>query len=171
MSDPQQKRFEGFVAVFYPDRFYGFITTALPGVGTHAPGIHFGTRDIRPDWRGSTSYAWTPGTPISFFRVKRPSKKYSGGTWTSADDVCPLFVEEQNESLVTYGETSRIRTWNGRFGEIQRECGDTLFFHRNSVADRFKHLLVNVNVGDFIYHRVAKRDDNPRAGRRHRAFL
>jgi hypothetical protein len=159
VSDPKQKRFEGFVQVFYPEKFYGFLSQSLPGAECHAPGIHFGARNIVPDWKGSTSYAWAEGTPVSFVLIKRPSKKFNGAMWTSADDVCPLFAEEPTESLETYAETSRVRSWNGRFGEFQRECGDVLFFHRKSVADRFKHLLINLNVGDWVYHRVGKRDD------------
>ena len=46
----EQKRFEGYVAVFYPDKFYGFITQDLPGTSS-SPGIYFGSRDIRPDWK------------------------------------------------------------------------------------------------------------------------
>jgi hypothetical protein len=157
MSSDKQ-RFEGFVAVFYPDKFYGFITQDLPGTSS-SPGIYFGTRDIRPDWRGSTAYAWgPPGTPVSFLKVKRPSKKYDG-TWTAADDVYPLFADEPAESLETYGETSRVRSWNRCFGELQRECGDRIFFHKSSVLDRFKHLLINLNVGDYVYHSVGKRED------------
>lgn len=157
MSDLKPKRLEGFVAVFYPEKFYGFITNDVPGMTTSS-GIYFGTRDIRPDWKGSTAHAWMPGTPVSFLRVKRPSKKYDG-TWVSADDVCPLFTDEPTEGLETYAETSWVRKWNGSHGELQREDGDTLFFHKASVLDRFKHLLVNLNVGDWVYHGVGKRDD------------
>ena len=158
MPDPKQKRFEGFVAVFYPEKFYGFITQDLPGTSSSS-GIYFGTRDIRPDWKGSTAYAWgPPGTPVSFLLVKRPSKKYDG-TWTAADDVYPLFTDEQTESLETYGETSRVLSWNRCFGELLRDDGDVLFFHKVSVVDRFKHHLVNLNVGDYVYHGVGKRDD------------
>jgi hypothetical protein len=156
-SDPKYKRLEGFVAVFYPEKLYGFITLDVPGTSS-CSGIYFGTRDVRPDWKGSTAHAWTPGTPVSFLQGKRPSKKY-GGTWTSADDVCPLFTEEPTESLETYCETSRVRSWNGRFGELLREDGDTLFFHKASVLDRFTERLINLNVGDWVYHCVAKRDD------------
>jgi hypothetical protein len=156
MSSDKQ-RFEGFVAVFYPERFYGFITQDLPGTSSSS-GIYFGAREIRPDWKGSTAHAWTPGTPVSYLLAKQPSRKYKG-TWTVADDVCPLFTEEPSESLETYGETSRIRSWNGCFGELQRECGDTAFFHKNSVVDRFKGSLINLNVGDYVYHGVGRRDD------------
>jgi hypothetical protein len=52
-----------------------------------------------------------------FVMIERPSRKH-GGTWMSASDVCPLFVDEQSEgSLETYGETSRVRTWNRCFSE------------------------------------------------------
>jgi cold shock CspA family protein len=157
MSDPKPKRFEGFVAVFYPDKFYGFITEDLPG--THSSGIHFGTRDIRPDWRGSTTHAWTPGTPVSFLKISRPSKK-GVGTWTSASDVCPIFTEEPRESLQTYRETSRVREWNGRFGELLREDGDTIFFHKDDVRDQFEARLANIKVGDYVFHAVGQRDDD-----------
>jgi len=157
MPDPKQKRFEGFVAVFYPNKFYGFITQDLPGT-TSSSGIYFGARDVQPDWRGSTAYAWTPGTPVSFQLVKRPSNKYNGN-WVVADDVRPVFAEEPSESLETYGEISSVQTWNGRFGELLREDGDVLFFHKNSVVDRFEGRLVNLSIGDFVYHGVGKRDD------------
>lgn len=156
MPNPK-KRFEGFVAVFYPEKFSGFITHDAPGTSGSA-GIYFRAMDVRPDWKGSTAHAWIPGTPVSYLLVKQPSRKYCGN-WIVADDVCPVFVEEQTESLETYGETSRIRSWNGCFGELQRECGDTLFFHKASVLDRFKGRLVNLNVGDLVYHGVGKRDD------------
>ena len=159
MSDPKQNRLEGFVVAFYPEKFYGFVSLYPPGSGRRAPGLHFGVGDIRPDWKGSTSHCWVQGTPVSFVKIQRPSKKFGGGMWTSASDVCPQFVEEPSESLETYGETSRVRSWNGCFGDLQRECGDTLFLHRSSVADRFKHLLINLSVGDYVYHRVGKRDD------------
>ena len=42
---------------------------------------------------------------------------------------------------------------------LQRECGDTIFFHKDSVGDRFKHLLISLNVGDYVYHRIGKRYD------------
>ena len=73
--------------------------------------------------------------------------------------MCPLFTDEPTESLETYGETSCVRTWNGRFGELLREDGDTIFFHKNSVMDRFEGRLVNLSVGDYVYHGVGKRDD------------
>jgi len=137
----------------------GFVSLYPPGSGRRAPGLHFGVRDIRPDWKGSTAHVWVQGTPVSFVKIQRPSKKFGGGMWTSASDVCPQFVEEPSESLETYSETGRVRSWNGCFGDLQRECGDTLFLHRSSVADRFKHLLINLSVGDYVYHRVGKRDD------------
>lgn len=157
MTDPKPKRFEGFVAVFHPEKFCGFITQDPPGT-ISSPGIYFSARDVRPDWKGSTAYAWTVGTPVSYVLGKHPSRKY-GGTWNIADDVCPLFVDEPTESLETNGETSRVRTWNGCFGELLREDGDTLFFHKASVLDRFKCRLVSLNVGDWLYHGVGKRDD------------
>ena len=40
-----------------------------------------------------------------------------------------------------------------------RDDGDVLFFHKNSVVDRFKHHLVNLKVGDYVYHGLGKRDD------------
>jgi hypothetical protein len=156
MSDTKPKRFEGFVAVFYPEKFQGFITTDAPGT-SNSSGIYFRARDVRPDWKGSTAHAWIPGTPVSYIRVSQPSRKYK--TWTVADDVCPLFTEEPSEDLETYGETSCVRTWNGCFGELLREDGDVLFFHKASVIDRFKDRLINLNVGDWVYHGVAKRDD------------
>jgi hypothetical protein len=143
--------------VFYPEKFSGFITHDAPGTSSSA-GIYFKASDVRPDWRGSTAHAWTPGTPVSFLLAKHPSRKYNG-TWTVADDVCPLFTDEPTESLETYGEISCVRTWNRCFGELLREDGDVLFFHKNSVVDRFKHRLVNLSVGDYVYHGVGKRDD------------
>lgn len=157
MPDPKQKRFEGFIAVFYPEKFHGFITPDAPGTSSSS-GIYFRASDVRPDWKGTTAHAWIPGTPVSYLLAKHPSRKY-GGTWTVADDVCPLFTDEPTESLETYGETSCVRSWNRCFGELQRECGDLLFFHKNSVADRFKVRLLALNVGDFVYHGVGKRDD------------
>jgi hypothetical protein len=158
MSDPKPKRFEGFVAIFYPEKFYGFITQDVPGTSSSS-GIYFGARDIRPDWRGSTAHAWTPGTPVSYLLVKRPSKKFAG-TWTAADDVYPLFTDEiETESLETYGETSCVLKWNGRYGELLREDGDTLFFHKASVLDRFEGRLVNLSAGDYVYHGVGTRED------------
>lgn len=157
MRDPKQKRFEGFVAAFYPEKFHGFITQDLPGTSSGA-GIYFRASDVRPDWKGSTAHAWIPDTPVSFLLTKHPSRKY-GGTWVVAHDVFPLFTEEPSESLETYGETSCVRSWNRCFGELLRQDGDILFFHKNSVADRFKNHLINLNIGDWVYHRVHKRDD------------
>jgi hypothetical protein len=156
MSLDKQKRLEGFVAVFYQEKLSGFITHDVPGTSSSS-GIYFGARDVRPDWKGSTAYAWIPGTPVSYVLVKRPSRKYKE-SWTVADDVCPLFTDEP-ESLETYGETSRVQTWNRCFGELLRDDGDVLFFHKNSVADRYKGRLVNLNVGDYLYHRVGTRED------------
>jgi hypothetical protein len=157
MSDPKPKRFEGFVAVFYPEKASGFLTPDAPGTGC-SPGIYFKASDVRADWKGSTTHAWIPGTPVSYIRVNQPSRKY-GGSWVVADDVCPLFTEEPSESLETYGETSRVLTWNRCFGELLRDDGDHIFFHKNSVADQFKHHLVNLKVGDYLYHSVGKRED------------
>jgi hypothetical protein len=156
MSLDKQKRFEGFVAVFYPEKFSGFITPDAPGT-TSSPGIYFKASDARPDWKGSTAHAWIPGTPVSYIRVNQPSRKYPN--WTVADDVCPLFTEEPSESLETYGEISCVRTWNRCFGELLREDGDLLFFHKNSVVDQHKGRLIDLNVGDYIYHGVGKRND------------
>jgi hypothetical protein len=147
-----------FVAVFYPEKFYGFLTTDQPGTGKE-PGIHFSARDCVPDWKGSTAHVWSvPGTPVTYRIIERPSKKYSS-TWKSAIDVRPLFLEEPSESLKTYREVSWVKEWNGCYGLLARSCGDTLFIHRSQIQDQSKVRLFAIKVGDWIYHGAGKRDD------------
>jgi hypothetical protein len=153
MSD-HEKRIDGFVRVFYHDKYYGFLSETENGQG-----IHFNPRYAREDWKGCKCWLFVTGTPVRFGTEQNPSKKFPGVLWTSAIDIEPVFVDEDHESLETYSETSQVNMWNGRFGELRRECGDELFFHKDSIAAGFEYLLHNLQIGDFVYHRVGQRAD------------
>ena len=153
-----QMRFEGTIGVFYPNKNWGFISVDTAGVRRSGPGLFFHERDLRGDWRGSVAWGKIPGTPVTFKTKRNPSTKYPGQTLVSADDVAPIFEEPATESLDTYREVSRVRTWNGKFGTLARDCGSELFFHRSAILqdDRASRL----QIGDLVFHGVGQRDDD-----------
>jgi cold shock CspA family protein len=148
MSD---KRFEGEIGVFYPDKGWGFLT--LDG----GSGLFYHERDVRGDWRGSVARAKIPGTPVTFIKKLRNSTKYPGQTLGAADDVAPVFDEPATEDLANLREVSKVHKWNGKFGELIRECGSVLFFHATSVVQSER--LADLQIGDFVFHGISQRED------------
>jgi hypothetical protein len=144
------KRFDGTVAVFFADKGWGFLSLG------HDARIFFHDRDVRGDWRGSTGWARIAATPVTFLKKKTSSRKHPGQTLLAAADVAPVFEESATEDLSTYREVSRVREWNGVFGELVRECGSILFFHKTSVI---QGRAAGIQIGDFIFHGVSQRDD------------
>jgi hypothetical protein len=136
-------RREGVVKHFLPDRKFGFIVTGNVE-------LHFHLNSIRRDWRGSVAHATTPGAPVTF--IKRDSGPKAG-----ADDVCGIFMEEQRTPLEDWREVSRVKEWNGRFGELTREGedgGDPLFFHRNQIVEHNRNRIPFIEIGNLVYHGV-----------------
>jgi hypothetical protein len=146
----QTKRFDGEITVYYPDDHWGFLRTQS------GDRLFFHERDVRGDWRGSTAWVRIQGTPVTFTVKHKASKKYSGQIFAAADDVAPVFQDPPTESLETYREVSRVREWNGCFGNLTRECGSVLFFHRSALIQGRPS---DVKVGDFLYHGVRQRED------------
>jgi hypothetical protein len=61
------------------------------------------------------------------------------------------------EDLNVYREVSRVHKWNGRFGDLIRQCGGVLFFHAISVVQAQR--LVDLQIGDFIFDGTSQRED------------
>jgi cold shock CspA family protein len=150
MSD---KRFEGEIGVFYPDKGWGFLSADGGGSG-----LFYHERDVRGDWPGSTAWAKVPGTPITFTKKTTNSRKYPGQTLVAADDVASVFPEEPaTEDLANLREVSKVHKWNGKFGELIRECGSVLFFHATSVVQSDR--LADLQIGDCVFHGISQRED------------
>jgi hypothetical protein len=148
-----QKRFDGTVAVFFDGPGWGFLSIGQDSDSR----LFFHVRDVRPDWRGSTSWVKVVGTPVTFTKKINSSRKFPGQKLPAAADVAPVFVDDSAiENLATYREVSRVRAWNGRFGELLRDCGSTLFFHRSSVI---QGSAADVQINDYVYHAVSQRED------------
>ncbi len=159
MSDSNQKRFNGEIAVFYPDKGWGFLEVD-PNVARKSGGgggLFYHERDVRGDWRGSAAWAKIPGTPVTFIKKLRNSTKYPGQTLAAADDVAPVFDEPATEYLANLREVSKVHKWNGRFGELIRECGSVLFLHATSVIQSER--LADLQIGDFVFHGISQRED------------
>jgi hypothetical protein len=150
MSD---KRFEGEIGVFYPDKSWGFLSA--DGGGSR---LFYHERDVRGDWRGSVAWAKIPGTPVNFTKKTTSSRKYPGQTLVAAADVASVFVDDSAaEVLTVYREVSRVHKWNGRFGELIRECGSILFCHATSVVQSER--LADLQIGDYVFHGISQRED------------
>jgi cold shock CspA family protein len=145
-----QRRLDGTVAVFFPDRGWGFLSL------DHDANLFFHERDIRPDWKGSTAWGKVPGTPITYLKRVSASKKHAGATSVAADDVAPVFEDAPAEDLATYREVSKVRTWNSCFGALIRECGSELFFHKSSII---QGRASDIQTGHFLFHGISQRED------------
>lgn len=144
-----ERTFEGLVERWFDRGNNGF--------GFLDSGLFFSERDVVGSWCGSVAWAKIPGTPVTFSKRVSQSKKFPGQTPIVAYNVTAGFPEEPSESLETYREVSRVREWNGRFGTLVRECGNELFFHRDSITN--ENRIAQIQIGHFVYHGVNIREN------------
>ena len=147
-----KKRFNGQVSVFHRDKNWGFLQ-----LENDRNGLFFHARSCRGDWRGSWAWSTVPGTPVTFTKAVKPSRKFTGHMLTSAVDLAPVFEEQPAESLDTLREVSKLIEWNGNRGLLLREDASDLFLHKSDIFT--SHLIRDLKVGHFVWHGVGQRDD------------
>jgi hypothetical protein len=148
-----EKRFEGEIVSWNQTKYFGFIAYGRKR-------IYFSPHTIRPDWKGSSSWAFNEGIPVSFSVEQRTDTK-SGRLADTAIDVAPIFPMSEPENLHGYRETSVVRQKKFDVVFLTRPCGDILFCHRNDVAndpDRWDLLT----QGSPVYHGVRYDADRER---------
>jgi hypothetical protein len=152
-----EKRFDGEIVGWNQTKFFGFI--AYGHNGRHKR-IYFSTQTICPDWKGSHSWAFSEGIPVTFAIEERKNTKTEQFNETAVD-VAPIFPMSEPEDVRGYRETSVVRQKRFDVVFLTRPCGDMLFCHRNDVVndvDRWD-LLTN---GSPVWHGVRYDEDRQR---------
>lgn len=147
------EREHGDVVCFEREKGFGFL------LNSRREKVIFMLRDVRPGPR-SLSRAWCFAEkgfmPVTFEAV-------GSGRKLQAVDVAPLFPldeakDPRDEFLVVEG-----RRFD--YGWARRECGDSVFIHRDDVLEVFRDRWNLVGAGVTIYAGTIKLDDKglPRA--------
>lgn len=144
VADKSNKRIEGWVEDFYPDRMFGFVR--------HEPrnGIFFAFGDVVPDVIGRRFLK--PGTVVSFELTE------NRGRFRAA------YVKDESPGLseidpANYWETSYVADWRGGYGFLVRPDGDRLYFHQNKIITVGLELLKSWDhVSDpvWVTHRISR---------------
>jgi hypothetical protein len=125
-----QKIFEGEIVGWNEIKRFGFISYEHHG----RKRIYFCARTIQPDWKGSRAWAFGTGIPVTFEIDKRKDTK-SETISDIAINVAPIFPMSEPENLRGYREVSVVRKKEFDVVFLTRPCGDTLFLHKNDVAN------------------------------------
>jgi hypothetical protein len=147
-SDPTQKC-EGETRDWNVDRNYGFIDYEHGG---RRRTVFYSSRNITPDWRGSRSWGFGSGVPVSFRIVRGTTKTQTNKK--HAEDVVPIFPMSEPEDLAGYRETSELVSKNHDYCFLKRPCGDVLFVHLGDVPEQHKDRWNLLEIGSPIYHGV-----------------
>jgi cold shock CspA family protein len=140
-------RLEGEIRNWDSERNFGFITF-INNRGSEGS-IFYSGHNIRPDWKGSRSWAFSPGIPVSF-RVSTKLRK--NHEKAHAEDVDPIFPMSEPEDLAGYRETSEVFSKIRDYGFLKRPCGDLLFFHVQDVIEQYRNRWRLLEIGSPVYH-------------------